>query len=180
MRTVAIAMSLALCLAGGGAQAATMRMFSYDPANAETRHVAGALTFQFRQQLMFTRILALRSTMGQANAFVEPVDEKVLGAGLSSLIGDNAQERDLYEVTPEADGAALISAFCPGSKRGFMTFGRLRANRPLRVLVLGDTAAGGPAHLCRTLDFTFHGEWQMPKDGQVVRDKDLIRPKFPY
>lgn len=179
MRTLSIGLALGLAVLAGQARAASMRMFSYDPANAETRHASGGVTFQFRQQLVFTRILALRSTMGQANALLEPVDEKVLGVGLSHLIGPNAPERDLYEVKPEAEGADLISAFCPGSKRGFMTFGRLRANRPLRVHVLGDTPAGGPAHLCRTLDFTFHGEWQLPSAAPIP-DKELKRPKFPY
>jgi hypothetical protein len=178
MRRILIA--LAVSLAAGAAQAATMKMYSYDPANAETRRAAGGVTFQFQKQFIFNRILALRSTMGQANAFLDPVDEKVLGVGLSSLIGDNAPERDLYEVRGEAEGGDLIKAFCPGSKRAFMTFGRLRANQPLRVHVLGDTAVGGPAHLCRTLDFNFHGEWQMPRTGQIVTDKDLKRPKFPY
>lgn len=177
---VMAAAALTLAALGGGAQAATMRMFSYDPANSETRQAAGGLTFQFRQQLVFTTILNLRSTMGQATAYLSPAEEKALGASLSSIIGDNAPERDLYEVKSDAEGDALIAAFCPGSKRAFMSFGRLRANRPLRVQVIGDAPAGGAAHLCRTLDFNFHGEWQMPHDGQPVRDSDLKRPKFPY
>ena len=179
MRRAAVLAAL-LCLAFAGEARAGMRMFSYDPANAETRHAAGGLTFQFRQKLVFTTILNLRSTMGQATAYLAPADEKALGVGLSKLIGDNAPERDLYEVKPDAEGAALIAAFCPGSQRAYMSFGRLRANRPLRVHVLGDTPAGGPAHLCRTLDFNFHGEWQLPKDGQQVQQSDLKRPRFPY
>jgi hypothetical protein len=180
MRAAAVTIALVFAALGGSAQAASLRMFSYDPANSETRRAAGPLTFQFRQKLVFTTILNMRSTMGQATAYLAPVDEKSLGVGLSKLIGDNAPERDLYEVKPEADGAALIAAFCPGSKRAFMTFGRMRYERPLRIHVLGDAPAGGPAHLCRTFDFNFHGEWQLPKDGIPVRDTDLKRPKFPY
>jgi hypothetical protein len=171
---------LAFCLAAGGAQAAAHKMYSYDPANSETRHAAGGLTFEFEKKFVFNTILNLRSTMGQATAYLTPADERALGASLSSLIGDRAQERDLYEVKPEREGEALVSAYCPGSKRGFITFGRLRANRPLRVHVLGDNPAGGPARLCRTFDFTFHGEWQLPTQGVPVRERDLKRPKFPY
>ena len=172
-----LALALALTMLAGGAEAATMRMFSYDPANGETRHAAGGLTFQFRQQLVFTTIIAVRSTMGEANAYLQPVDDKAVG-GLSRLIGDNAPERDLYAVKSDGEGDALVAALCPGSKHGWMAFGRLRANRPLRVHVIGDGAAG--PHLCRTLDFDFHGEWPMPNSIPVVTDRDVKKPKFPY
>lgn len=161
----------------GGAHAAT-RMFSYDPANSETRRSAGALTFQFTQKLVFTTVLNVRATEGQATAVLKPADEKVLGrGGLSALIG-GAPERDLYEVQPAEDGAALTSAFCPGAKRAWMAFGRLRPNRDLRVFVLGDDAQGVAAHLCRTFDFTFHGEWRLPP-GAKFDERQLERRQFP-
>ena len=172
------AAALFVAAALGGAQAAP-RMFSYDPANSETRHSAGALTFEFNQKLTFITVLNVRATEGQATADLKPADEKALGrGGLSPLIGA-APERDLYQVQPTEEGGALISAFCPGARRAWMAIGRLRVNRDLRVFVLGDDAAGGAAHLCRTLDFTFHGEWRLPP-GAKFDQRQLERPLFPH
>jgi hypothetical protein len=176
------ALVLAIALgAAGAAQAATIRMFSYDPDDSETRHTAGPLTFEFRQQLIFNTVLRIRATEQQATAELKPVDDKALGVkgGLPSLIGLNAQERDLYEVSPTEEGGAMISAFCPGSKRAWMAFGRLRENRDLKVHVLGDDPKGGGAHLCHTLAFRFHGEWKIP-GGVTASPRDMATPQFPY
>src|SRR5579862_6918710 len=125
----------ALCvLAAAGPASAAVRIFSYDPANDTTRSVAGDLTFEFKQRLIFTTVLNIHSTEGEASADLKPADEHVLGhGGLSRLIGANAQERDLYEVQPKAEGADLIHAFCPGSHRAWLAFGRLVEGKPLRV-----------------------------------------------
>lgn len=168
-----------LILAAAGSAEAAMRMFSYDPANAETRRSAGALTFQFTQKLVFTKVLNVRATEGQATAELRPADERDLGRGGLSALTGSAPERDLYAVQPTEDGAALVSAFCPGARRGWMAFGRLRLYRDLRVLVLGDGAAGAPAHLCRTLDFTFKGEWRLPP-GAKFDERQLERRQFPH
>src|SRR5580704_12253733 len=93
-----------VALAAGPAGAA-VRFFSYDPTNDLTRKVAGDLTFEFKQRLIFTTVLNIRSTEGEASADLKPADEHALGAGgLSRLIGAGAQERDLYEVSPNAEG----------------------------------------------------------------------------
>ncbi len=172
--------SLAAALAlAGPAHASTLRIFSYDPSDAETRHAAGAVTFEFNQRLVFTTVLRVLATEGQASADLKPAKDEALGrGGLTALIG-GAPERDLYEVLPSGDGPAMIAAFCPGARRAWMAFGRLRANRDLRVFVLGDTAAGAPAHLCRTLAFDFHGEWRLPP-GARFDERQLERPKFPH
>jgi hypothetical protein len=73
----------------------------------------------------------------------------------------------------------MIHAFCPGSDRAWMAFGRLAEGLPLRVRVIGDSPGGGRAHLCQTLDFTYHGEWALPA-GQGVPERDLLVPRFPY
>ena len=156
-------------------------MFSYDPANDDTRHAAGALTFEFKQRLVFTTVLKILSTQGKASAAVKPVDDSVFGrGGLSLLIGPNAVERDLYAVEPGDEGDALVAALCPGSKHGWMAFGRIRANRDLRVHVLGDGPDGGRPRLCRTLDFSFHGEWVLPRTTPEVTEGQMKRPHFPY
>lgn len=180
MRRAAFALiALVGALWAGAADAARIRMFSYDPDNAETRHAAGPLTFEFRQQLIFNTLLRIRATEAAATAELKPVDEKVLGkGGLSPLIGQNAQERDLYEVSPKEEGEAMISAFCPGSKHAWMAFGRLRANRDLTVHVLGDGPDGG-ARLCHTFAFRFHGEWQA-QQGVTVNPRDMPGSHFPF
>ena len=161
-----------LALAAPGLASAAVRLFSYDPASEVTWKVSGPLTFQFRQRLVFTTVLNIHSTQGQATADLKPVDEHVLGrGGLSRLIGKNAQERDLYEVEPSAEGTELIRAFCPGSRRAWLAFGRLVEGLPLRVQVIGDNPSGGPARLCHTFDFAYRGEWKLPgANGVPMRD----------
>jgi len=169
----------AAALAAAVPASAGIRFFSYDPADDATRRVAGDLTFQFKQHLIFTTLLNIRSTEGEANADLKPTDEHVLGAGgLSRLIGRAAQERDLYAVLPDGQGADLIHAFCPGSNRAWLAFGRLVEGRPLRVWVLGD-APSGPARLCQTFEFNYRGEWKLPT-GLGVPPGDLKVPHFPY
>ena len=159
--------------------AAAVRVFSYDPADALTRRVAGDLTFEFTQRLIFTTVLRIRSTEGQASADLKPVDEQALGrGGLSRLIGANAPERDLYEVEPGAEGADLIHAFCPGSTRAWLAFGRLSETQPLRVQVIGDDPKGGPTRLCETLAFTFHGEWT-PSGSLPSASSGSLVPSYP-
>lgn len=159
--------------------AAAVRVFSYDAADDSTRHVAGDLTFQFNQRLIFTTVLSIRSTEGRASADLKPADEHVLGpGGLNRLIGATAQERDLYEVRGDANGGELVRAFCPGASHAWLAFGRLMEGRPLRVQVIGD-APGGGSTLCHTLQFNFRGEWKLPT-GQSVKPSDLKEPRFPY
>lgn len=172
---LAIAMTLA-----ASAHASALRIFSYDPANSETRHAAGAVTFEFNQHLIFTTVLRVLATEGQASADLAPAKEAALGrGGLSALIGPAAPERDLYEVRHTADGPAMIAAFCPGASRAWMAIGRLKANRDLRVFVLGQSPGGSSARLCRTLAFDFHGEWRLPP-GAKFDERQLERPKFPH
>jgi hypothetical protein len=178
-RSFCLALACAAAVLGASPALAAVRIFSYDPADDATRRIAGDLTFQFNQRLVFTKVLNIRSTEGRASAELKPADEHALGSGgLSRLIGANAQERDLYEVEADAEGADLIHAFCPGSGRAWLAFGRLVEGKPLRVRVLGDGPAGG-AHLCHTFEFNFRGEWKVPP-GPGAKSQDLIVPHFPY
>src|SRR5581483_7713642 len=175
----ALPLSLLLALAVGGLVRADVHVVSYDAANDLTRRTAGGLTFEYDQRLMFQRVLRVRSTEGPARADLKPANEAALGhGGLDAVIGRDAHEHDLYEVKPTAEGADLIRAFCPGSNRAWMAFGRLARFRDLRVQVLGDGGAAGKTHVCETLDFTWHGEWGLPS-GQRVRDRDLKQPPLP-
>jgi hypothetical protein len=176
---VSACLVLVAAMATAQAAAAGVRVFSYDAANDGTRRVAGDLTFRFNQRLIFVTVLDIRSTEGHASADLTPADEHVLGpGGLNRLIGATAQERDLYEVKGDADGAELVRAFCPGANRAWLAFGRLAEGRSLRVQVIGD-APGGGSKLCHTLDFNYRGEWKLPQ-GQTVKPSDLKEPRFPY
>jgi hypothetical protein len=177
---LAFAAATVAVLAAAQPASANVRIFSYDAGNDVTRRVAGDLTFQFNQRLIFTTVLNIRSTEGRASADLKPADEHVLGGGgLSRLIGASAQERDLYEVKADAEGVELIHAFCPGSRRAWLAFSRMVEAKPLRVQVIGD-APGGGARLCHTLDFNYRGEWKLPNPSPPVRPSDLKEPRFPY
>jgi hypothetical protein len=156
-----------------GAAAATIRQFSYDPANEQTRVAAGAVTFVVNQKLLSTRVLKMRATDGQATAELRKTDSSVF-----SRIGAAANERDVYEVLTAEDGPALIAAFCPGSRRAWMAFSPVKLNEDLSVLVAGDDPKGGPPRRCRALDFTFHGEWRAPP-GSERRLGPVGPPHFP-
>lgn len=163
-----------LALAAGGARADSVHLYSYDPADATTRQAAGPLTFTVKKGLFHTTVLNLRSTEATATAFVRRADEKALGRNARAAAAAGA----LYEVEGVDDGAALISAFCPGASRAWMVFGPLRRNRDLTVLVVGAPKAGGPAALCRTLTFSFHGEWVLPP-GRAFDPRDLEHSRYP-
>ncbi len=161
------------------AHCGSLHMYSYDPANSETRNSAGALTFEFKRRLVFTTILRVMATEGDAKAEVRPANEHDLGpGGLTALIGPRAIERDLYEVEPLEEGSAMIAALCPQSRRAWMAFGHIRANHDLRIYVLGDGPGAGSASLCKTLDYTYHGEWSAP-GGPPVNPGIVQPPKFP-
>ena len=176
---LALATGLAVLSLAGAARADT-HVFTYDPVDDVTVRMTGSLTFEFTQRLIYTTIHRLRSTQGQATAELKSASEGVLGrGGIDGIVGPDAREHDLYEVLPSGEGADLVHAFCPGSHRAWMAFGRLLRNQDLRVRVLGDTPAGGPAHLCATLRFRFHGEWTLPP-GPRVRIPDTPRSSLPF
>lgn len=176
-RAAAAAALLAAGLAGV-ARADAVHLFSYDPADAETRHAAGPLTFMFRKGLLHTTVLNLRSTEATATAYLHPADERALGPrGLAGALGAEPPERALYRVEPAEEGAALIAAFCPGAARAWMAFGALKLNRDLTVRVIGAPATG-PARLCRTLRFSFHGEWLLPPERSMDA-RQLERGRYP-
>ena len=180
MRGVGPAIVLTAALVAGAADAAAIRMFSYDPADAETRAAAGPMTFQFRQGLLKSTILTVRSTEAEATIDLAPASQAALGGrGLSALAGPEAADRDLYVVRDADEGTALIAALCPGSKRGWLAIGRPRYGQSLGVDVLGDAPSGG-ARVCRKLAFTFHGEWRGPSQGRYDPRLSEPRPSGPY
>ncbi|HEY2178534.1 MAG TPA: hypothetical protein VGH15_08125 [Caulobacteraceae bacterium] len=162
-----------LALIAATPAASAIRQFSYDPADAETRAAAGSLTFLVNQRMFSTRVLKMRATEAKATADLKPANPSLIGRA-----GARANERDVYEVLPAEDGAALIAAFCPGSRRAWMAFSPVRLNQDLSVLVIGDDPKGGGAHRCRALTFNFHGEWRAPP-GSPPPLGEVGPPRFP-
>ena len=166
MSRAVAAVVLVSSLAAGAAEAGAVHMYSYDPADAETRAAAGPMTFEFRQGLLKPTVLSVRSTEADATVDLSPAPEAALGrGGLTATAGAEAADRDLYAVRAADEGTALIAALCPGSTRGWLAISRPRYGRDLGVDVLGAAAAGG-ARLCRKLAFNFHGEWRVPNDAK--------------
>jgi hypothetical protein len=175
----AVTLASLACALAGAALADTVHLYSYDPADADTRHAAGPLTFTVSKGLLHTTVLNLRATEAVATAYLHPVDERALGrGGLAAAVGADPVERSLYQIEPKDDGAALISAFCPGSARAWLAFGPVKFDRDLTVRVIGAPASGAPK-LCRTLRFSFHGEWLAPPTGPPINPRDLERHRYP-
>lgn len=142
---------------------ASIRQFSYDPADADTRAAAGGVTVVVNQGMFGVRVLKLRATEAKATADLGRAEPGALGhGGLVGALGAAAPERDLYAVLPAEDGPALVAALCPGSKRAWLAMTAVRFGADLQAVAIGDDPKGGPARRCRTLDFTFHGEWRAP------------------
>lgn len=166
----------------GVAQAAS-HVYSYDPADATTREVAGPLTFEVYKGLLGgTTIRALRSTVAAATADLRRAAPRDLGPqGLGGVPGALPGLHDLYEVKATDEGAALISALCPGAKRAWVAFGQVGFNQSLRIEVLGDSPAPakGHARVCHQLAYDFHGEWRGPPSGPVLKERDVLRGRYP-
>lgn len=158
------ALAVTLALAAAPAAHAAKGMFSYDPNNEATRRLTDrGLTFVFEKGFMGGALVEqVLATEAPAAANLKPASYRDLGVPLDTLIGRDALERDLYEVTTDAQGTAMVRAWCPGSTKGWLAFGPVRVRRPLRVHVIGDDPAGGKARLCATLDLRFRGEWKLP------------------
>ncbi len=172
------ALVLSFGFTSGGAQAGAIRMFSYDPADAETRAAAGPMTVEFKPGLLKPTVLTVRSTEADATVDLAPAPESELGArGLAALAGPEASDRDLYSVRAADEGTALIAALCPGSTRGWLAISRPRYGRDLGMDVFGAPSTGA-ARLCRKLAFTFHGEWRLPNDKKFD-NRITSRPRGP-
>jgi len=174
-RLFAVSALLAALLAAGDAAAAT-HVYSYDPADPATKAAAGPLTFEVHKALIGpTKVLNLRSTEAAADAELRRASDRDLGpGGLTAVLGPRAAERQVYEIAPADQGAALISALCPGAKRAWLAFSEFGFNQPLKIAVLGASGASVKTRLCRTLAYDFHGEWSGPPTTPLVHDGDSL------
>lgn len=146
------------------AQAADKRMVTFDSASSEARRLTGAgLTFVFTRQYFRTNILAVRATAVPVGVVPRASNDGAINRQLDALMGPDAGRGELYEIDPEkAEGKVMVQAFCPGSTRGWLAIGPVYTRKPLRVHAFGDDGQGG-VKLCAAMDFTWRGEWMMPR-----------------
>lgn len=179
LRLVALAALLPAALLAAPAQAADKRMVTYDSASPDARRLTGAgLTFVFTRQFFRTNILAVRATAVPVGVVPEPSRDADVNRRLDALMGDDRGRGELYEIDPDkAEGKVMIQAFCPGSTKGWLAIGAVNNRKPLRVHAFGDDGAGG-VKLCAAMDFTWRGEWQMPKPKGGDTRAAVTRPTY--
>jgi hypothetical protein len=168
-------------IAFGVASAAT-HVYSYDPADAATRGVTGPLTFEVYKGLLGgTKILNLRSTEAAATADLRHATPRDLGpGGPGSALNLPVNARNIYEIAASDEGVALMSALCPGSTRAWLVFGPMGFDESLKIDVLGNSPASGPkVRVCHVLAYDFHGEWRGPPSGPVLKERDVLRGRYP-
>lgn len=180
MKRLAVIAVLCAAVAAASQAQAAQKIYSYVPADAATKaRIDSGLTFVFDKGLVGMRIKEILATEAKARAALVPVGDKELGAPLRTVLPEGASERDLYEVAAEDQGPAMVRAFCPGSTKGWLVFGPMRARRGLVVHALGDDPSAGGPRLCATLRFDFRGEWAIPLRGAgVTVTQDPMRPRF--
>lgn len=165
----------ALLSAVAGPAAAERRMFSYDPLSADAKRLTGAgVTILFDQGLLSAKPVKVLATGVPAQALLRKGRERDLGAGgLAAMSGVDA-DAALYEVDGGAEqGKIYVRAFCPGSKRLWLSFSRIAPRLDLRIQAFGDDPkAEGKGRLCGTLDFSYRGEWRLPQGGPPDPSED--------
>lgn len=159
---------VALVLLTASAVQAETRMFSYDPISPDAKRLTGAgVTILFSQGLLGPgQPIKVLATGVPAQAVLKNGRQKDLGpGGLGAMEGVDA-DASLYEVDDKtAQGKIYIRAFCPGSKRLWLSFSTIVIRRDLRIQAFGDDPkVQGKARLCGTLDFSYRGEWRLPKN----------------
>jgi len=147
-----------------GPAAAGQVMYSYDSVTPITETMTeNGVTLFLDKSLLHVRVLRLAETLDIGTADLKPASEHELGpGGLTAILGRDAPERDLYEISQKGDGRALIGALCPGSDKGWLAFGPIKQDRDLKIRGIGRDPATGAARLCVTLDYAFHGVWSLP------------------
>jgi hypothetical protein len=163
-----LATDIALSPLAASAARAETRMFSYDPISADAKRLTGAgVTILFNEGFLGgTRPIKVLATGVPAEARLKDGRQKDLGpGGLGTMDGVDA-DASLYEVDAKAaQGKIYVRAFCPGSTRLWLSFSTIALRRDLRIQAFGDSpkAADPKARLCGTLDFSYRGEWRLPK-----------------
>jgi len=155
---------LLVMLAAASPAAAARHIYSYDAVTPITGKLTeNGLSFIFDKNLLGINVRRILETQDVGAADLLPASESALGrGGLEKIVGSDAAERDLYEITDQENGKALRNALCRGSDHVWLAFGRLKFGEDLRIRALGHDPSTGKTRLCVTLDYSFHGEWLAP------------------
>lgn len=160
-----------LCAAFPAPAHADERIYAYDSVSPAARRLAPTgLSFEFERHMMGgVRIRRVIQTGERGSAEIKPASPSALGGDLKTLLADARARGDLYEILPAEDGKAFVGAVCPGSDRAWLLIGQLERFRDLTVQALGRKADETAAHKCVALEFSFHGEFQLPPDRPPPR-----------
>lgn len=161
MKRAVLALLTAGLIAAAGPVLAAEQMMSFNPDSPDARRLTGAgLTVVFRSRLTSQKVEKVMATAVPAVAELKPASERELGALSKASLGG------LYAVDAKADqGAAYVRAFCPGSTKLWLSFGKV-SRYPLQVRAFGDDPkAGGQVRQCADMTFSFKGEWALPGRG---------------
>jgi len=176
---------IVLALLSTSAVSAETRLFSYDPISADAKRLTGAgVTILFNQGLLgASRPIKVLATGVPAEARLKAGRQKDLNpGGLGAMDGVDA-DAALYEVDASAaQGKVYVRAFCPGSTRLWLSFSAIALRRDLRIQAFGDDPkTEGKARLCGTLDFSYRGEWRLPRgrDGPDPMSDWTDNPQHP-
>jgi len=155
----------AAMLAAATPALAARHIYSYDSATPITEQMTeSGLSFIFDKSLLGVTVRRLMETQNIGSADLRPASDAALGkGGIEAVVGPDAHERDLYEITDQQDGKALREALCHGADHVWLAFGRLKFGQNLRIRALGHDPYTGKTRLCVTLDYSFRGEWALPK-----------------
>lgn len=163
----AIVGGAAIILVAASSASAETRMFSYDPISPDAKRLTGAgVTILFNQGMLGAgRPIKVLATGVPAEARLDNARQSDLGpGGLGAMSGVDADAM-LFEVDSKAaQGKIYVRAFCPGSTRLWLSFSTIVIRRDLRIQAFGDNPKdAGKARLCGTLDFSYRGEWRLPR-----------------
>lgn len=172
--------ALALTAVAAPATAADKRMVSYDSASPEAKRLTGAgLTFVFTKTLLRQRIWAVRATAVPVGIVPEPLRDSDTARKLDGLMGEDTGTGTLYEINPDAaEGKVMVQAFCPGSKTGWLSISPISNRRDLRMHAFGLDPATNEPRLCAVMDFSWRGEWRMPKTNPSDITARVMRPDY--
>jgi hypothetical protein len=178
-RLLAATAILFVLAAAPPALAADKRMVTFDSASPDARRLTGAgLTFVFTRSFFRTQILAVRATAVPVGIVPRLSHDGQINSQLDSLMGEDRGRGELYEIDAEkGEGKVMIQAFCPGARRGWLAIGAVYARKPLRVHAFGDDGSGG-VRLCAAMDFSWRGEWTMPRPGRTDVTSAVFKPDY--
>lgn len=173
--------AMGACLIATNALAADQRIYSYDPADAETRaRVDQGLTLVMDKGVFSLTVREVLATQARAKAILEPAYERELGERLDRILPQGAWGNDIYRINDREQGPGMIRAFCPGSTKGWLVITPPKARRPVYIHALGEDPTSGKVKYCATLNLAFRGEWKLPELGVLPRMQAAPPPARPF